>query len=98
VLAFLFVLARSAQYSSAPAPSTTDFTLVAYQGQDGLGGDQVQFSHVLGEGKPVVLNFFAGATWSLLSHPAMKSARLASLSCSMLCPFELLRTIDDLGV
>lgn len=61
VIAFLFLLARSAQFSNAPAPSTTDFTLVAYQGQDVLGGDQVQFSHVLGERKPVVLNFFAGA-------------------------------------
>src|SRR6266567_2596402 len=61
VLAFMFLLARSAQYSATPPPPTTDFTLVAYQGQDVLGGDQIRFSHVLGEGKPVVLNFFAGA-------------------------------------
>lgn len=60
-LAFLFVLVRSAQYSATPPPPPTDFTLVAYQGQDVLGGDQVQFTHVFGGGKPVVLNFFAGA-------------------------------------
>jgi thiol-disulfide isomerase/thioredoxin len=35
--------------------------MVAYQGQDVLGGSQVSFSHVLAQGKPVVLNFFAGA-------------------------------------
>lgn len=52
---------RSAQYSPPPAQPTADFTLVAYQGQDVLGGDQVRFSHVLAEGKPVVLNFWAGA-------------------------------------
>jgi thiol-disulfide isomerase/thioredoxin len=35
--------------------------MVAYQGQDVLGGSEVNFSHVLAQGKPVVLNFFAGA-------------------------------------
>ncbi len=60
-LAFVFLFVRSAQYSPPPAQPTTDFTLVAYQGQDVLGGDQLRFSHVLGEGKPVVLNFWAGA-------------------------------------
>jgi len=60
-LAFLFLFVRSAQYSPPPAQPATDFTLVAYQGQDVLGGDQLRFSHVLGEGKPVVLNFWAGA-------------------------------------
>jgi thiol-disulfide isomerase/thioredoxin len=59
-VALFLLLARSAQ-SPAPTSAPTDFTLVAYQGQDVLGGDQVRFSHVLGEGKPVVLNFFAGA-------------------------------------
>lgn len=40
-----------------PAP---DFTLTVYQGQDVLGGEEVQFSELLDEGKPVVLNFWAG--------------------------------------
>lgn len=52
---------RSAQYSPPSAQPNVDFTLVAYQGQDVLGGDQVRFSRVLGEGEPVVLNFWAGA-------------------------------------
>ncbi len=60
VLALLFLLARSAQNPTSPV-AAGDFTLVAYQGQDVLGGDRVQFSQVLGHGKPVVLNFFAGA-------------------------------------
>jgi thiol-disulfide isomerase/thioredoxin len=60
VVAVVVLIAHS---GTAPAnsPAAGDFTLVAYQGQNVLGGDQVRFSHVLGEGKPVVLNFFAGA-------------------------------------
>lgn len=34
--------------------------MVAYQGEDVLGGHESQFSHVTSQGKPVVLNFFAG--------------------------------------
>jgi thiol-disulfide isomerase/thioredoxin len=37
-----------------------DFQIVAYQGQDVLGGEEVQFSDLLGQGKPVVLNLWAG--------------------------------------
>lgn len=44
----------------APAARPGDFRLAAYQGQDVLGGQQASFSHVLGLGKPVILNFFAG--------------------------------------
>jgi thiol-disulfide isomerase/thioredoxin len=35
-------------------------TLVAYQGAETLGGKRVDLGAVLGKGKPVVLNFFAG--------------------------------------
>ena len=37
-----------------------DFPIVAYQGQDVLGGEEIQFSDLLGQGKPVVLNLWAG--------------------------------------
>lgn len=34
--------------------------MVAYQGEDVLGGKEVKFSQVLRQNKPVVLNFWAG--------------------------------------
>jgi thiol-disulfide isomerase/thioredoxin len=37
-----------------------DFVIDLYQGEDVLGGSSVAFSQVLGAGKPVVLNFWAG--------------------------------------
>jgi thiol-disulfide isomerase/thioredoxin len=37
-----------------------DFQLAVYQGGDLLGGQDVVFSDVVGQGKPVVLNFWAG--------------------------------------
>ena len=40
--------------------SATDFRLVAYQGADILGGEEVDFSEVFRHGKPVILNFWAG--------------------------------------
>ncbi|GAB4535408.1 MAG: TlpA disulfide reductase family protein [Anaerolineae bacterium] len=48
----------------SPAPDGAqaplhDFQITLYQGQELLGGDQVDFSAVLGQGKPVVLNFWA---------------------------------------
>lgn len=42
---------------SAPGGS---FNIVAYQGADVLGGQQSTFSQVLQQGKPVILNFWAG--------------------------------------
>ncbi len=57
----IVLVVRSASSPQPAATRSTDFALVAYQGQDVLGGDRVRFSHVLGEGRPVVLNFFAGA-------------------------------------
>lgn len=46
--------------SAGGAVAAPDFTLTAYQGADVLGGEEIQFSRVLGQGKPVVLNFWAG--------------------------------------
>jgi thiol-disulfide isomerase/thioredoxin len=37
-----------------------DFSISIYQGEDMLGGTEVMFSHVVAQGKPVVLNFWAG--------------------------------------
>jgi thiol-disulfide isomerase/thioredoxin len=42
------------------AGAAPDFGLVAYQGVDVLGGEAVRFSEVLAQGRPVVLNFWAG--------------------------------------
>ncbi len=55
----LLLLLRSATVPTAPL-SGVDFRVVAYQGEDTLGGHESQFSHVTAQGKPVVLNFFAG--------------------------------------
>ena len=37
-----------------------DFMVLVYQGQDELGGQEIRFSDLLAEGKPVVLNLWAG--------------------------------------
>ncbi len=60
VVAALFLLVRSAGQSSPKPVSARDFRIVAYQGDDVLGGHESVFSHLTGQGKPVVLNFFAG--------------------------------------
>lgn len=48
------------QGSRGRAVSVPDFQLVAYQGEELLGGREVRFSEVFEQGKPVVLNFWAG--------------------------------------
>jgi thiol-disulfide isomerase/thioredoxin len=37
-----------------------DFPISVYQGEGILGGKEVKFSQTLAQGKPVVLNFYAG--------------------------------------
>jgi thiol-disulfide isomerase/thioredoxin len=37
-----------------------DFEITVYQGADVLGGEKIMFSQLLAQGKPVVLNFWAG--------------------------------------
>ena len=54
---------QSAAGSGAPvalASGFRDFDLVAYQGDDVLGGHEVKFSSVFRNGKPIVLNYWAG--------------------------------------
>lgn len=40
--------------------SSNDFTVEVYRGQEVLRGQNVRFSDILAQGKPVVLNFWAG--------------------------------------
>ena len=45
----------------SPTPTgSKDFNIVAYQGQDVLGGQESHFSEIFDQKKPVVLNFWAG--------------------------------------
>lgn len=37
-----------------------DFPITAYQGEEVLGGKEVRFSELFSQGKPVILNFWAG--------------------------------------
>ncbi len=48
------------QELSGQAVSVPDFELVAYQGEELLGGREAKFSQAFEQGKPVVLNFWAG--------------------------------------
>ena len=57
VVAVILGIIVSVQSGAGSAP---DFRVVAYQGQDILGGDEVDFSQVFRHGKPVILNFWAG--------------------------------------
>ena len=45
--------------SGSVALEVPDIEISAYQGQDALGGETATLSAVLGQGKPVVLNFWA---------------------------------------
>jgi thiol-disulfide isomerase/thioredoxin len=45
---------------SAVTALPADFEITAYQGIDALGGEAVNLSEVLDQGKPVVLNMWAG--------------------------------------
>jgi len=47
--------------SSASGRIASDFKITVYQGQNILGGEETTFFDLLGQGKPVVLNFWAGA-------------------------------------
>jgi thiol-disulfide isomerase/thioredoxin len=54
--------------SARPEPSlnttkvnlAADFQIGVYRGAEVLGGKDIQFSRLFGQGRPVVLNFFAG--------------------------------------
>lgn len=51
----------AADQSGAPqAIAAPDFSFTLYQGEDEPGFSEGRFSHLFGQGKPVVLNFWAG--------------------------------------
>ena len=54
------VLAIVSSIQTGSGGSARDFRLVVYQGQDILGGDELNLSSLFDQGKPVVLNFWAG--------------------------------------
>ena len=58
VLAFQGI--HSTPRHSAQVGSGGDFRIVAYQGETILGGKETSFQQVFQQGKPVVLNFWAG--------------------------------------
>jgi thiol-disulfide isomerase/thioredoxin len=60
VAAIVVLFATHSSLGAGPA-TATDFKIVAYQGESVLGGRETVFSRVLAQGKPVVLNFWAGS-------------------------------------
>jgi thiol-disulfide isomerase/thioredoxin len=46
--------------NSAASALPADFQITVYQGEDSVGGQEVDLSEVLAQGKPVLLNFWAG--------------------------------------
>jgi thiol-disulfide isomerase/thioredoxin len=52
--------ATASQPSSRSRGLAADFQITLYQGQDMLGGQDVKFAALLGQEKPVILNFWAG--------------------------------------
>lgn len=60
VVAVVAALQQGGTEMGRAADEGMGFRMVAYQGEDVLGGKEINFSQVLGQGKPVVLNFWAG--------------------------------------
>jgi thiol-disulfide isomerase/thioredoxin len=52
--------APSAVPESGSVDLAGDFTIAVYQGEDELGGEEIQFSDLFAQGRPVVLNLWAG--------------------------------------
>jgi thiol-disulfide isomerase/thioredoxin len=51
--------AEPASEGTAGVGAGDSFTIVAYQGAEKLGGEEVEFDSLLGQGRPVILNFWA---------------------------------------
>lgn len=61
VVAVAAIAAASLSGSGDGDGADGEFPLTVYQGADELGGFQIDFNSLLGTGKPVILNFWAGA-------------------------------------
>jgi thiol-disulfide isomerase/thioredoxin len=68
-LATVIIVVAIARQAGPPVTTPTappasrvapDFEITMYQGQDIIGGHKLRLSQILAQGKPVVLNFFAG--------------------------------------
>ncbi len=60
IIVVVGVLGLGIFQSISSGGASGDFEFTLYQGQDELGTDDLRFSSVLAQGKPVVLNFWAG--------------------------------------
>lgn len=61
VIAVAAITAASLTGGSDGDATEGEFPLTVYQGADELGGFQVDFNTLIGQGRPVILNFWAGA-------------------------------------
>ena len=65
LLAFMILAAACSRLQSVSQPATSQerpatFDVSLYQGQEILGGDDINFADLLDGGKPIVLNFWGG--------------------------------------
>jgi thiol-disulfide isomerase/thioredoxin len=60
ILAACSNVVQSASHETPESRLPADFEIIVYQGHDELGGDRVLFSELLKDGRPVVLNMWAG--------------------------------------
>ncbi len=60
IVALVVVGIVSLVFGQVKQSFSNDFEFAVYQGGDMLGGTDSSFSQVFGQGKPVVLNFWAG--------------------------------------
>ncbi|MDA2928132.1 TlpA family protein disulfide reductase [Acidobacteria bacterium AH-259-G07] len=54
------IASTSSAVKAGPGRTAPDFEIIVYQGDDVLGGKRLRLSELLAQGKPVVLNFWAG--------------------------------------
>ena len=63
-------------FRAIPGTTASDFEVVAYTGQETLGGYEINFISLLDQDKPIILNFWAG------NCPPVAARCLASRVCT----------------
>ena len=58
--AILIALVVFGIFCAITGTTASDFDVVAYTGQEILGGDEINFISLLEQDKPIILNFWAG--------------------------------------